>query len=175
LALAIATAEAVSRDHAAEQEKEMSKDDLEVRLEIRIDASPKLVFTLLTDPAHMRIWLAEFVDADARPGGVFRISGPVGVSIEGTYLEVIPDRKVVFTWGGVEGVKPGESTVEFLLEQDGNGTLVRLRHYRLPQGAIESHRRGWIESGLVKLKDAAEGRKPASLCLSELSRARGAS
>jgi uncharacterized protein YndB with AHSA1/START domain len=151
----------------------MSEDDLEVRLEIRINASPKIVFTLLTDPAHMRIWLAEFVEADARPGGVFHIAGPVGVSIEGTYLEVIPDRKVVFTWGGVEGVKPGQSTVEFLLEQDGNGTLVRLRHYGLPQGAIESHRRGWIESGLAKLKDAAEGRKPANLCLSELARARG--
>ena len=152
----------------------MSQDDLEVRLEIRINASPKMVFTLLTNPAHMRTWLAEFVEADARPGGVFRISGPVGVSIEGTYLEVIPDQKVVFTWGGVEGVKPGESTVEFLLEPVGDGTLVRLRHYRLPEGAIDSHRRGWIESGLAKLKDAAEGRKPANLCLSELARARGA-
>jgi uncharacterized protein YndB with AHSA1/START domain len=108
----------------------------------------------------MRTWLAELVEADARPGGVFRISGPVGVAIEGTYLEVVPDRKVVFTWGGVEGVKPGQSTVEFLLERDDDGTLVRLRHYRLPQGAIESHRRGWIESGLSNLKDAAEGRKP---------------
>jgi uncharacterized protein YndB with AHSA1/START domain len=98
----------------------------------------------------------------------------VGVSIEGAYLEVIPDWKVVFTWGGVEGVKPGQSTVEFLLEPDGDGTLVRLRHYRLPPEAIESHRRGWIESGLAKLKDAAEGRKPARLCLSELARARGA-
>jgi uncharacterized protein YndB with AHSA1/START domain len=151
----------------------MSQDHLEVRLEIRINASPKIVFTLLTDPAHMRTWLAESVEADARPGGAFRISGPVGVSIEGTYLEVIPNQKVVFTWGGVEGVKPGQSTVEFLLERDDDGTLVRLRHYRLPQGAIESHRRGWIESGLPKLKDAAEGRKPASLSLSELSRARG--
>jgi uncharacterized protein YndB with AHSA1/START domain len=42
----------------------------------------------------MRTWLAELVEADARPGGVFRISGPVGVAIEGTYLEVVPDRKV---------------------------------------------------------------------------------
>jgi uncharacterized protein YndB with AHSA1/START domain len=152
----------------------MSQDDLEVRLEVRINASPRIVFTLLTEPMHMRTWLAEFVEADAQTGGVFRISGPVEVSIKGTYLEVIPDRKVVFTWGGVEGLKPGQSTVEFLLEPDGAGTLVRLRHYRLPQGAIESHRHGWIESGLVKLKDAAEGRKPAGLCLSELARARGA-
>ena len=74
----------------------------------------------------------------------------------------------------MEGVKPGQSTVEFLLERDDDGTLVRLRHYRLPPGAIESHRRGWIESGLAKLKDVAEGRKPTNLCLSELAQARGA-
>ena len=153
----------------------MSDDERtrEVGLEIRIDASPETVFALLTDPLQMKTWFAELVEAEARPGGVFRLSGPAGVSIEGTYLEVIPNRKVVFTWGGVEGLKPGQSTVEFLLERDDDGTLVRLRHYRLPQGAIESHRRGWIESGLVKLKDAAEGQKPAGLCLSDLARARG--
>jgi uncharacterized protein YndB with AHSA1/START domain len=152
----------------------MSQDDFEVRLEVRIDASPRTVFALLTDPTHMRTWLAEVVEADAQTGGVFRISSPVGISIEGAYLEVIPDRKVVFTWGGVEGLKPGQSTVEFLLEPDGGGTLVHLRHYRLPPATIESHRRGWTESGLVKLKDVAEGRKPAGLCLSDLAHARGA-
>lgn len=152
----------------------MSQDDFEIRLEVRINASPRTVFDLLTDPTHMRTWLAEVVEADARTGGVFRISSPVGMSIEGTYLEVIPDRKVVFTWGGVEGLKPGQSTVEFLLEPDGDGTLVRLRYYRLPPAAIESHRRGWIDSGLIKLKDTAEGRKPASLCLNDLAHARGA-
>jgi uncharacterized protein YndB with AHSA1/START domain len=146
----------------------------EVRLEIRIEASPETVFALLTDPARMRTWLAELVEADSRPGGVFRISGPSGVSIEGTYLEVIPNKKVVFTWGGVEGVKPGQSTVEFLLEPAGGGTLVRLRHYGLPRPAVEPHRRGWVYSGLVKLKDAAEGRAPTGLCLSDIAQQRGA-
>jgi uncharacterized protein YndB with AHSA1/START domain len=56
----------------------------EVRLEIRIEASPETVFALLTDPARMRTWLAELVEADSRPGGMFSISGPSGVSIEGT-------------------------------------------------------------------------------------------
>jgi uncharacterized protein YndB with AHSA1/START domain len=152
----------------------MSDDAKDVVLEIRIDAALDTVFALLTDPTHMKTWLAELVEADARPGGVFRISGPVGVSIEGIYLEVVPNRKVVFTWGGVEGLKPGQSTVEFLLELDGEGTLLRLRHYGLPGPAIESHRRGWIYSGLVKLKDAAEGRRPARLCLSDLAEQRGA-
>lgn len=150
-----------------------SRGDGEVRLEIRIDASPSTVFALLTEPARMKTWLAEWVEADPQPGGVFRISGPPGVSIEGTYLEVVADRKVVFTWGGVEGLKPGQSIVEFLLEPDGRGTLVRLRHYRLPKSTVESHRRGWVHSGLVKLKDAAEGRTPTGLCLSDIARLGG--
>jgi uncharacterized protein YndB with AHSA1/START domain len=144
----------------------------EVRLEIRIDASPETVFALLTDPARMRTWLAELVEADSRPGGVFYISGPSGVSIEGTYLEVVPNRKVVFTWGSVESLEPGQSTVEFLLDPDGGGTLVRLRHYGLPRPAVEPHRRGWVYSGLVKLKDAAEGRRPTVLCLSDIAQQR---
>src|SRR6516164_5475288 len=154
----------------------MSDDERtrEVGLEIRIDASPETVFALLTEPLQMKTWFAELVEAEARPGGVFRLSGPAGVSIEGTYLEVIPNRKVVFTWGGVEGLKPGQSTVEFLLEPVGEGTLVYLRHYGLPRPSIESHRSGWIYSGLVKLKDAAEGRAPTQLCLSDLAGQRGA-
>jgi len=140
----------------------------EVRLEIAINASPETIFALLTDSKQMKIWLAELVIADPRPGGVFHISGPHGASIEGTYIEVVPDRKVVFTWGGVEGLRPGQSTVELLLEPDGEGTLVKLRHYGLPRPAVEPHRSGWVHSGLVKLKDAAEGRAPARLCLSDI-------
>jgi uncharacterized protein YndB with AHSA1/START domain len=139
----------------------------EVRLEIRIDASHETVFALLTEPTQMKIWLAEIVEADARPGGVFRISDS-GLTIEGAYLEVVPNRKVTFTWGGVEGLQPGQSIVEFLIEPDGVGTLVRLRHYRLPKPAVEPHRRGWVYSGLVKLKDSAEGRPPTRLCLSDI-------
>jgi uncharacterized protein YndB with AHSA1/START domain len=151
----------------------MNDDGGEVRLEIKIDASAETVYDLLIDPARMKTWLAEWVEADARPGGIFRISSPAGVSIEGTYVEVVANRKVVFTWGGVEGLKPGQSTVEFLLEPDGKGTLVRLRHYRLPGSAIESHRNGWTYSGLPKLSDAAEGRVPTGRCLSDLAAARG--
>jgi uncharacterized protein YndB with AHSA1/START domain len=153
----------------------MSDAGGDVRLDIRIEASPDTVYALLTDPAQMKTWLAELVEADARPGGIFRISGPADVAIEGRYLELIANRKVVFTWGGVEGVRPGQSTVEFLLEPEGKSTRLRLRHYRLPGPAVESHRYGWVASGLVKLKDAAEGRPPGGRCLNDLAAARSAS
>jgi uncharacterized protein YndB with AHSA1/START domain len=142
----------------------------EVRLEVRIEASPSTIFGLLTQADRMTIWLAETVEADPQPGGVFHISDSSGAAISGRYVEVVPDSKVVFTWGGVEGLEPGQSTVEFLLERDGTATLVRLRHYRLPGPAIDSHWKGWRYSGLVKLTDAAEGRTPSGLCLADIAR-----
>ena len=138
----------------------------EVRLEIRIEASPKTVFALLTDPEQLKSWIADLVVAEPKPGGQFRASGPLG-TIEGAYVEVIPDTKVVFTWGGVGGVAPGQSTVEFTLEADRNATIVRLRHYGLPRPTVEEHHRLWLRAGLAKIKDSAEGRKPAATCMSD--------
>ena len=146
----------------------------EVRLDIRIDASPETVFAFLTEATQIKIWLAVLVEADPRPGGMFHAADPSGLSIEGTYLEVVPHRRVVFTWGGVEGLAPGQSTVEFVLEPDRLGTLLRLRHYRLPEPVVEAHRVIWLNAGLVKLKGAAEGRPPATPCLSDVAHHGGA-
>jgi len=145
----------------------MTDDDAEVRQEIFIEASPQTVFSLLTEASGLREWMADVVEAEPRPGGRFYISGPPEAAIEGTYLEVTPHTKVVFTWGGVEGLAPGQTVVEFELEAEGDGTLLRLRHHRLPRPAVDPHRQGWA-SGLVKLQAAAEGRPPASRCLSEI-------
>jgi len=135
----------------------------EIRHEIYIEASPETVFALLTDATLMTRWQAEMVEADPVRGGVFRLAVPGGPKIEGTYVEVVPHRKVVFTWGGIAGVEPGQSSVEFLLEPVGNGTMVRLRHYALPASSFENHDQGWV-LGLPKLKAAAEGRDPGGLC-----------
>jgi uncharacterized protein YndB with AHSA1/START domain len=140
----------------------------EICHEIYIDATPATVFSFLTSVRRMKKWLAETVEADPVSGGMFRLAEAGGKSVEGRYVEVIPNQKVVFTWGGIQGLKPGESTVEFILEPQGSGTLVKLRHYGLPPAAIESHDLGWLHSGLPKLKAAAEGRDPGSLCLGDI-------
>ncbi len=63
-----------------------------------------MVFALLTDAQQMMSWLAQDVNADPRPGGVFRLADFGGLWVEGVYLEVIADRLVVFSWGGIEGL-----------------------------------------------------------------------
>ena len=142
----------------------------EVRQEIYIEASPETVFALLTDATAMRKWQAEIVDADPVPGGVFRLAESGGKRIEGHYVKVVPYREVVYTWGGVAGVAPGQSTVEFLLEPRGTGTLLRVRHYNLPELSFDAADQEWALAGLPKVKAVAEGRDPGGLCLGSLGR-----
>jgi uncharacterized protein YndB with AHSA1/START domain len=135
--------------------------------EIRISAALASVFALLTDAQHMMNWLARSVTADARPDGIFCLADLSGLRVEGTYLEIVRDRKVVFTWGGIEGLRPGQSTVELALHTDANNTLLRLRHFGLSDAAVDVHRLGWKNSGMPKLKAVAEGGAPRGTCLGD--------
>jgi uncharacterized protein YndB with AHSA1/START domain len=140
--------------------------------EMRIIAGPAMVFAFLTDAKQMMTWLAQSVKADPRPGGTFCVADLNGLRVEGTYLEVVRDRKVVFTWGGIDGLRPGQSTVEFGLHADTNSTLLRLRHFCLSDPAVEGHCLGWKISGLPKLKAVAEGGVPRGTCLGDAAESR---
>jgi uncharacterized protein YndB with AHSA1/START domain len=140
--------------------------------EIQIIAAPAIVFALLTDAQQMMNWLAQSVTADARTGGIFCLADLNGLRVEGSYLEIVRDQKVVFTWGGIEGLRPGQSTVEFALHSDGNRTLVRLRHFGLSDAAVDAHWLGWMYSGLPKLRALAEGGVPRGTCLGDASDSR---
>jgi hypothetical protein len=78
----------------------------------------------------------------------------------------------VFSWGGIEGLECGQSTVEFTLQRDGNSTLVRLRHFGLSDSATDAHRVCWKSWGLPKLRAVAEGRGSGLTCLSEVADSR---
>lgn len=131
----------------------------ELEREILIDASPETIFTLLTDPqAHLR-WLGTEVELDPRPGGVYRVLVAGQHQSGGEFVEVIPNEKVVFTFGwDVEGnpIRPGSTTVEYTLHPEGDKTLVRLRHSGLPDDAIGDHTQGW-DRYLDRLSIVASG------------------
>ena len=137
----------------------MSTDADVIERVIDIAASPTTVFTLLTDPQEYIRWKGRIAELDARPGGMFRVSF-VDSAVRGKYVEVVPDRRVVFTWGW-EGsgavLGPGASTVEIDLEPRGEGTRLRLRHRGLPTSEVASHTVGW-DHFLPRLTAVAEGR-----------------
>ena len=132
----------------------------EVCFEIPIVAAPPTVFALLTDSKLMSCWLAQDVMASPQPGGEFRLWDPKGCWIEGAYVAAIPDRLVAFTWGGIEGLRIGQSIVTFTLELHRHAIVVGLRHSHLPNSALNMHRLGWMQLGLPRLKAVAEGAPP---------------
>src|SRR5438067_1352737 len=117
-----------------------------VQREIRIDAAPSTVFEFLTDPAKMVRWMGTEAVLDPRPGGDYGVDINGHERVSGEVIEIIPDRRLVFTWGWEDKalpVAPGESTVEISLEPDGAGTLLRLTHRDLPPAMHKFHRLGW--------------------------------
>jgi uncharacterized protein YndB with AHSA1/START domain len=114
------------------------------------------------DPDLYRRWKGTTAELDAQPGGLYRVLMPSGDQVRGEYVAVEPPHRVVFTWGfeGSADLPPGSSTVEITLQADGDGTIVRLRHDRLPTDlSREQHAMGWRHY-VERLAIVADGGEP---------------
>ena len=120
-----------------------------IEREIFIAAAPETVFGFLTDPVLMAEWFGISHTLEAHPNGVFRVEVSRGNVARGVFTEVIPQRRVAFTWGWESGDRsltallPGSSLVEIDLEPRNGGTLVRLRHSGLPDSLQRIHGERW--------------------------------
>ena len=107
----------------------MTEPDL--RLRAVVPAPPKVVYEALTDPAALRVWLAEHADVDLP--GKYEFWGrytPDGAEPHQRVLHV-DERTIRFAWT-VDGV---ETTAQFELAEDEDGTLVTLSQSDLPSFA----------------------------------------
>lgn len=121
------------------------ENDRELVIARRVAASPEACFRCWTDAALIpawfcpKPWVAEVVKMDVRPGGVSQtiFKGPDGESFpnDGVYLEVVPNRKLVFTDAYTEGWRTTENpmfTGVITFEDAGNGEtlyVARARHW----------------------------------------------
>jgi uncharacterized protein YndB with AHSA1/START domain len=136
----------------------MSTDSDVIRLERRIEAPPGAVFRYLTHADLWARWQGQSVELEPVPGGRVVIRMSEGQVVEGSYVEIEPEQRVVITWGwvGHERMPPGATTVEFDLIADGSGTIVRLTHRGLPTEDVPIHRQGW-DAFMPRLAIAASG------------------
>jgi uncharacterized protein YndB with AHSA1/START domain len=134
-----------------------------IRVERRIAAPPASVFRYLTRSDLWARWQGESAELDPTPGGRFLVRMAAGQLVEGEFVTVEPDRRVVVTWGWHDHPRmpPGTTTVEFELVPDGDGTLVRLTHRDLPAEDVPIHRAGW-DVFLPRLAVAATGGDPGA-------------
>ncbi|MDR3097112.1 MAG: SRPBCC domain-containing protein [Paraburkholderia sp.] len=119
----------------------------------RINASAAKVYAAWTQAAQLMHWMHPLdticlhAEADVRVGGRFRVimRSPDGEEHDasGTYLEVVPEAKLVFTWAW-RSAPERESRVTVVLRADGATTEITLRHERFfDEATRDAHREGW--------------------------------
>ena len=125
--------------------------------------APEKVWRAWTDPEAIARWWGPggeqpvaLAELDVRVGGHFHIvfGGPQGTDHEvcGIYQEVVPNRKLVFTWIWPRTTPERESVVTIELRRSGSGTELLFRQEKLFDEAVrDGHRRGWTES-FIKLE-----------------------
>lgn len=134
-----------------------------LRIARRYPVAPEKVWRAWTDPRALRRWWGpgphdrvSLAELDVRVGGRFRIvfGGPQGTEHEcaGIYREVVPNRKLVFTWSWPNSTPERVSVVTLVFKAAGEGTELDFRHEQFfDQAARDGHQRGWSEA-FVKLE-----------------------
>lgn len=117
-----------------------------IERELHIDASPDVVFDVISNPEHVKEWWPDEAEYPVVPGGDGRIAfgdpEAGGSWVRFTVVDAIPHRLFSFRWTHEEGeaAGPGNSyLVVFELEPVGNGTRLRMTETGFRE-------RGWDEA-----------------------------
>ena len=119
----------------------------------RLKAPPAKVYSAWTDPKKIAHWSGPSggetlsAEADPRAGGrfrvVFRTADGQEHDVGGTYREVVPNEKLVFTWAW-RTTPERESLVTVSLRGEGDRTVLTLTHEQFfDEAARDAHRAGW--------------------------------
>ena len=122
-------------------------------LKRRLKAAPHEVYAAWTDPKKIVKWFGpdagpvQHSETDVRTGGryavAFRTLDGEKHHVSGTYKEVVPNEKLVFTWQWIT-MPERQSLVTVLIKPDGTGSLLTLMHEKFfDEKARDGHLYGW--------------------------------
>lgn len=135
--------------------------------EIHIDATPEIVFEVVSRPEHIKMWWPDDASFEPVPGSVGKVVFGDHDMVEPIrVVEVDPPRKFAFRWITGDGRVPDEDNallVTFELEPSGDGTILRLTESgwrelgweaAVLEESFRDHERGW-DVFLPRLRDYA--------------------
>jgi len=122
-------------------------------LKRRLKAAPEKVYEAWTKPEQMTHWWGAadpgkppIAETDLRVGGRFRVqfwANDEHHSVSGIYREVVPNRKLSFSWAW-QSTPERESMVTIELNPVTEGTMLTLTHEQFfDEKARDDHGRGW--------------------------------
>ena len=108
----------------------MEKYEYEYAVPMTFSASPSKTFTALSDPGALETWFAEHAEVEGEVGGAYRFWGkysldtPAKSQATQTLTRFEQGKALAFKWS----LLGRDSEVTWLLEPDGEGTKVTVRH-----------------------------------------------
>ena len=127
-------------------------DRLDLVLERTVDVPCELVWKAWTEPEHLKKWFTPAPwtvtdsEIDLRPGGIFRtvMRSPEGEEFPnvGCFLEIVPNRRLVFTDALLPGFRPAPKpffTGIVTMEPEGNGTRYTARALHQTEEGRQQH------------------------------------
>lgn len=128
--------------------------DLSLKVDRLIKATPEEIFQAWLKPDMLQRFVMPAAEmsvpsakSDATVGGRFEIvmrAGDQDMPHRGTYLEITPHERLVFTWESPFSSEDSEVTVE--LAPVAGGTLVTLSHIRFMDAQKrDNHEGGWTK------------------------------
>jgi uncharacterized protein YndB with AHSA1/START domain len=124
--------------------------------QIHIEASPEVVFEVVSRPEHLREWWSDDASLEPKPGAVGELVwGDRAQVAPITVVDVDPPRRFSFRWVAPENEPATETNsllVVFDLEPSGSGTLLRLTEtgfrekgweIAVLEQAYQEHETGW--------------------------------
>jgi uncharacterized protein YndB with AHSA1/START domain len=149
-----------------------TSDYASITREMYIDASPDIVFQVVSTPEHIAGWWTDQVDFDQAPGGsgfvAFGDLAEGGKRVEFSVADAIPNRLFSFRWShepGMHAVQGNSNLVTFELIPEGAGTRLKFTEIGFVERGwgddqvaetYADHSSGW-DHFLAKLVPYAEG------------------
>lgn len=137
----------------------------EITVRRHFDVPAAAVFRAWTEPEHLEWFLnpeqprpAQPIEVDLRVGGAWRvpmvIDDETSYTTGGIYLEIVPDRRLVFAWGAVDGwpkLDPADltagpiGTVDLVETPSGTDATLSLT---LPDHLSDEAAQHWLDLGI---------------------------
>ena len=132
----------------------------EIKQSIEINSSPNAIFQAISDSKDLVLWFPDAAILEPKVGGKFKISFlkdskkskmkmDMDFINEGNILEIIANKKLVYTWHWNQIPNFPETTVVWDLESiDNNKTRITLTHTGFSgkeegPASLEEHAKGW--------------------------------
>lgn len=121
-----------------------------------IPATPHDIYAAWLSSAGHSAMTGSDAEVDPAVGGAFEAWDGY---ITGRTISLDPDRRIVQSWRTSEfDESQPDSQIEVLLEPDGEGTRVTIRHSNVPDGQLGYEQGGWQESYFEPMREYFEQR-----------------